>query len=82
MKLHSVFFGLCVAATLNAGETSIEKYTELRNESTELKIKEYRNLLLQQRNINQELRDDRDNLREKRLEALYARMQNDYTPYR
>ena len=82
MKLHSVFFGLCVAATLNAGETSIEKYTELRNESTELKIKEYRNLLLQQRNANQELRDDRGNLRDKRLKELYARIQSNYTPYR
>ncbi len=75
MKLYSVLLSISLVAVLNAGETSIEKYTQLRNESNILKIEEYRNLLLQQRNVNQELRD-------KRLKALYARMENNKTPYR
>ncbi|MBC8237581.1 MAG: hypothetical protein H8E76_05045 [Helicobacteraceae bacterium] len=82
MKLYSVFFSLSLAATLNAGETVIEKYTELRNQSNIIKIQKYRNTLLQQRNINQELRDSRSDLRNQKVEALYARLERNPISYR
>jgi len=82
MKLYRVLFSISLVVILNAGETSIEKYTQLRNELNILKIEEYRNSLLQQRNVNQELRDDRDNLRNERLKELYAKMDSNQTPYR
>ena len=82
MKISSMFFGMFLAITLNAGESIIEKYTELRNKSNIIKMQAHRDLVLKQRSNEQRLRDDIGTLREQRAAALYTRLERDVIPYR
>ena len=82
MKLHSLFLPLSLVVSLHAGDTLIEKYTQIRNDTNLAKIESYRNSILKNRYKNQELRDYEDKLREIRSKATYARIEGSYTPYR
>lgn len=82
MKLSCLFLSLSLVTSLFAGESSLEKYIEFRNDSSVAKIEAERNLNLQNRDDNQEIRNYRDAMRGFRSEALYARVENSYTPYR
>lgn len=82
MKLSTLFLALTLVSALNAGQTTLEKYTELRNNSNIDKVKSDRKMMLQDRNDIQEVRDYRDAMRDLRAQRLYARLHNSYTPYR
>ena len=82
MKLSTVFLTFSLLSSLNANEAVFQKYTELKNDLKSAKIEADRNLILKNRNNNQEVRDYRDVMRDLRLQALYAKVENSYTPYR
>ena len=82
MKLSSLFLSVLLATSLFAGESSFEKYIELRNGSSIAKTEADRNLNLQNRNENQEIRNYKDAIRNFRSQALYAKVESSYTPYR
>lgn len=78
MKLLYIFITLLLCSQLNAGQSIIEQYTELRNNMNAKKIQASRDLMLQKRDTNHEIRNYRDVIRDYRSQAIYARVEKGY----
>jgi len=82
MKLHRSLLVLPLVASLDAGQTTLERYTEFRNQSNTEKIEANRELMLKMRENSKEIRDHREAIRDYRMAATYARIASSQTPYR
>ena len=80
MKFTGIILILPLVAALNAGQSPLEKYTEVQNFSNKVKIEAERNKALNNRDDHYKIRDYREVIRNNRLQALYSRIEN--TPYR
>ena len=82
MKLSSLFLSFSLVVTVSANQTIFEKYMQSQNNLKLAKVEADRNLTLQKRNQNREIREYRDTARDLRRKAVYARVENSYIPYR
>ena len=82
MKILNILCLASLVTLLQAEATYIEKYTDSRNSDYIRKIEKQREKMLEARNNAQKIRNFEDSLREHKQEALYARIEKSYTPYR